>query len=68
MARAVVLLQELARVKKSSRASLLSGMTSNSSMAATLAAYHATTGSWRGILEELQVGVGLGEGMGFGPE
>ena len=51
-------------MKKSSRASLLGAATSNSSMAATLAAYHATTGSWRGMLEELQVGID-GIGLGF---
>lgn len=48
--------QELARVKKDSRTSLYSSLTSNSSMAQLLAGYHATTGSWKGLLEELQVG------------
>lgn len=47
--------KEMSRVKKSARATLLSGLQSNSSMAGILAAYHATTGSWRGVLDELAV-------------
>lgn len=43
-------------MKKDSRTSLYSSLTSNSSMAQLLAGYHATTGSWKGLLEELQVG------------
>lgn len=44
---------ELARVKASARAALLGAAVSNSSMASLLAAYHAVTGSWRGVLAEL---------------
>ena len=47
--------RELARVKKATRAGLLAGVQSNSSMAAALCAYHALTGGWRGIVEELEV-------------
>ncbi len=51
--------REMARVKKASRVDLLSAVTSNSSMARALASYHATWGSWQGLLEELQVVEGL---------
>ena len=44
---------ELARVKASARVALLSALTSNSSMAGLLSTYHAVTGSWKGVLEEL---------------
>jgi predicted Zn-dependent peptidase len=44
---------ELARVKAGARAALLSALTSNSSMASILTSYHAVTGSWRGVLQEL---------------
>jgi predicted Zn-dependent peptidase len=44
---------ELARVKASARAGLLSALTSNGSMSGLLASYHAVTGSWRGVLQEL---------------
>lgn len=44
---------ELARVKASARVALLGALTSNSSMAGLLSSYHAVTGSWRGVLEEL---------------
>ncbi|KAG1659173.1 hypothetical protein FOA52_007554 [Chlamydomonas sp. UWO 241] len=44
---------ELARVKKSSATGLYSVLQSNSGMANVLASYHASTGSWRGVLEEI---------------
>lgn len=47
--------QELSRVKKATRKQLLNAAQSNPSMASTLAAYHARTGSWRGLLTELEV-------------
>lgn len=45
---------ELARVKSSARVALLGALTSNSSMAGLLSSYHAITGSWKGVLEELE--------------
>ncbi|KAL6750226.1 peptidase M16 inactive domain family [Haematococcus lacustris] len=47
--------KELARVQKSTRTSLLSAALSNSSMASLLASYHGLTGSWTGLLAELEV-------------
>ncbi len=47
--------RELSRVKKSARTSLLGAVQSNSAMASALCSYHALTGSWRGILDELAI-------------
>lgn len=44
---------ELAQVKASARVALLGALTSNSSMAGLLSSYHAVTGSWKGVLQEL---------------
>ncbi|KAG2432812.1 hypothetical protein HXX76_008546 [Chlamydomonas incerta] len=46
---------ELGRVVRSSRAGLLGAAQSNSAMAAALASYHVSTGSWRGLVQELEV-------------
>ncbi len=45
---------ELARVKKGTRATLLSVLQSNSSMASALASYHIAHGSYRALGQELQ--------------
>lgn len=50
---------ELSRVQKATRRQALGAAQSNSSMASLLAAYHARTGSWRGVLEELDVVQGM---------
>ncbi|GLC36704.1 hypothetical protein PLESTB_000132500 [Pleodorina starrii] len=46
---------ELARVQRAVRAGLLAAAQSNSAMAAALASYHVSTGSWRGLVSELDV-------------
>ncbi|KAG2448913.1 hypothetical protein HYH02_006261 [Chlamydomonas schloesseri] len=46
---------ELGRVVRNSRAGLLGAAQSNSAMAAALASYHVSTGSWRGLVQELEV-------------
>ncbi|GFR44625.1 hypothetical protein Agub_g5913, partial [Astrephomene gubernaculifera] len=50
---------ELARVRRAARAALLGAAQSNTSMAATLATYHVNNGSWRGLLEELELVSGV---------
>lgn len=44
---------ELQRVKKDTTGTLFDIIASNSSAASALASYQATTGSWRGLLEEV---------------
>ncbi|GIL57933.1 hypothetical protein Vafri_13124 [Volvox africanus] len=46
---------ELARVQRAVRAGLLASAQSNSAMASALASYHVSTGSWRGLLTELDL-------------
>jgi predicted Zn-dependent peptidase len=51
--------QELSKVKKSSLAGLYGLVRSNSTLAAALCSYHASTGGWRGLLRELELVQGL---------
>ncbi|GBF90105.1 peptidase M16 [Raphidocelis subcapitata] len=53
---------ELARVVKGARAQLLGALAADASLAGALAAYEATTGSWRGLLRELAEIEGLSPG------
>lgn len=50
-----VTVSELSRVQRATRAGLLASAQSNSAMASALASYHVLTGSWRGLLDELEI-------------
>jgi predicted Zn-dependent peptidase len=47
-------LDELGRVKKATRVTLLSALTSNGALASALCSYRALGGDWRGLLRDLE--------------